>query len=135
MPRHSTPLTEEKCSVKGIFNAFLGENAISAKDIPKLDEWPTISGEGEYNNIEFKDRLSSLHPDMSDSMINLKILRRCGGELEHAINFRFLEPCSSENYINAMGDIITRTKTGKTWARTPIESKMVPKISRDDKRP
>ncbi|MBW0540908.1 hypothetical protein O181_080623 [Austropuccinia psidii MF-1] len=34
-----------------------------------------------------KDRLSDLHPDMSDTMIDMKILRKCGGELEHAIKF------------------------------------------------
>ncbi|MBW0535844.1 hypothetical protein O181_075559 [Austropuccinia psidii MF-1] len=51
MPRHSTPLTEEKLSVKGSLNPFLGENDISAKDIPKLAEWPTFSGEGEYTHI------------------------------------------------------------------------------------
>ncbi|MBW0520947.1 hypothetical protein O181_060662 [Austropuccinia psidii MF-1] len=45
MPRHSTPLTEEKLSVKEILTPFLGENVISAKDIPKLEEWPTFSGE------------------------------------------------------------------------------------------
>ncbi|MBW0494694.1 hypothetical protein O181_034409 [Austropuccinia psidii MF-1] len=38
--------------------------------------------------LKQKDRLSSLHPDMSDSMINMKILRKCGGELEHAIKCR-----------------------------------------------
>ncbi|MBW0553753.1 hypothetical protein O181_093468 [Austropuccinia psidii MF-1] len=38
MPRHSTTLTEEKPSVKGILTPFLGENVISAKDIPKLEE-------------------------------------------------------------------------------------------------
>ncbi|MBW0584909.1 hypothetical protein O181_124624 [Austropuccinia psidii MF-1] len=53
MPRHSTPFTEEKRSVKGSFTPLLGENVISAKDIPKLEEWPTFSGEGEYNHIEF----------------------------------------------------------------------------------
>ncbi|MBW0553443.1 hypothetical protein O181_093158 [Austropuccinia psidii MF-1] len=53
MPRHSTPLTEEKPSVKGSFTPLLGENFISAKYIPKLEEWPTFSGEGEYNHIEF----------------------------------------------------------------------------------
>ncbi|MBW0474105.1 hypothetical protein O181_013820 [Austropuccinia psidii MF-1] len=52
MPRHSTPLTEEKPSVKGSFTPFLAENSICAKDIPKVEEWPTFSGEGEYNNIE-----------------------------------------------------------------------------------
>ncbi|MBW0528669.1 hypothetical protein O181_068384 [Austropuccinia psidii MF-1] len=34
-----------------------------------------------------------------------------------------------------MEDIITRARIGKTWTRTPIESNMVPIISRDDKRP
>ncbi|MBW0529842.1 hypothetical protein O181_069557 [Austropuccinia psidii MF-1] len=166
MPRHSTPLNEENISVKVRLTPFLGENVISAKDIPKLEEWPTFSGEGEYNHSEFirtidmlqedfhicdeiivgklhslftraakkwyykmrqdlgkhdwswwkseiipkwaynywrfkmenafesaifnsekhktltwffkqKDRLSALHPDMSDTMINFKILRKC----------------------------------------------------------
>ncbi|MBW0574768.1 hypothetical protein O181_114483 [Austropuccinia psidii MF-1] len=53
-----------------------------------------------------KDRLSALHPDMSDTIINMKILRKCGGELEHTIKSRCVEPCSTEDYINAMEDII-----------------------------
>ncbi|MBW0549477.1 hypothetical protein O181_089192 [Austropuccinia psidii MF-1] len=182
MRRHSTPLTEEKLSVKESMTPFLGENVISAKDIPKLEEWPTLSGEGEYNHDEFirtsdmlkedfhipdetiveklhslftrtankwyykmrqdhgkhdwvwwksevitkwannswrfkiknafesaifnseKDKpltfffkqkyiLSALHLDMSDTMTNMKLLRKCGGELEHAIKFRCVEPC------------------------------------------
>ncbi|MBW0548406.1 hypothetical protein O181_088121 [Austropuccinia psidii MF-1] len=182
MPRSSTPLTEENLSVKEILTPLLGENVISAKDIPKLEEWRTFSGEGEYNHIEFirtidmlqedfnitdeiivgklhslftktakkwyykmrmnhgkndwswwksevirkwannywrfkmentfqsaifnsekdkpltwffkkKDRLSALHPDMSDTIINMKILRKCGGELNHAIKSRCVEPC------------------------------------------
>ncbi|MBW0500722.1 hypothetical protein O181_040437 [Austropuccinia psidii MF-1] len=159
MSRNSIPLTEEKLSVKGIINPFQGENASSVRYTPKLEEWPTFSGEGEYNHIEFirtivmsqddlnrpdeiilekdkpltwflkeKDRLSALHPDRSDSMINMKILRKCGGELERAIKHRCVDPCLSEDYINALDDIITRTRIGKTWTRTPIESKMVPKI-------
>ncbi|MBW0567281.1 hypothetical protein O181_106996 [Austropuccinia psidii MF-1] len=43
MPRDSTPLTEEKPSVKESLTPFSGENVISAKDIPKLEEWPTFS--------------------------------------------------------------------------------------------
>ncbi|MBW0516562.1 hypothetical protein O181_056277 [Austropuccinia psidii MF-1] len=31
--------------------------------------------------------------------------------------------------------IITRTRIGKTWTRNPMESKMIPKISKEDKRP
>ncbi|MBW0541395.1 hypothetical protein O181_081110 [Austropuccinia psidii MF-1] len=221
MPRHSTPLTEEKLPVKGSFTPLLGENVASVKDIPKLEEWPTFSGEGEYNRIEFirtidmlqedfhildeiivgklhslftrtakklyymmrmdhgkhdwswlksevitkwennswrfkmensfenaifnsgkdkpltwflkkKDRLSALHPHISDTMINMKILRKCGGEVEHSIKRRCVEPCSTEDYINAMEHIITRTGIGKTWSKIPMESKMVSKIPRED---
>ncbi|MBW0566908.1 hypothetical protein O181_106623 [Austropuccinia psidii MF-1] len=214
MPRHSTPLTEEKLTVKGNLTPFLGESPIGAKDILKLEEWPTFSGEGEYNHIEFirtidmlqedfhipdeaivgrlhslfvrpakkwyykmrqdngkhdwpwwkseiitkwannswifkiqnafdsaifdsekdkpltwflkqKDKLSALHPDMSDSMISMKIVRKFGGELEHAIKCRCLEPFSTEDHINSTEDIITRKRIGKTWTRIPMESKMV----------
>ncbi|MBW0486983.1 hypothetical protein O181_026698 [Austropuccinia psidii MF-1] len=68
-------------------------------------------------------------------MINIKISRKCGGELEHAIKGRCVEPFSTEDYINAVEDITTRKRIGKTWNRNPIESKMVPKISREDKTP
>ncbi|MBW0557797.1 hypothetical protein O181_097512 [Austropuccinia psidii MF-1] len=34
-----------------------------------------------------------------------------------------------------MEDIITRTRIGKTWTKIPIESNMVPKISREDRKP
>ncbi|MBW0557862.1 hypothetical protein O181_097577 [Austropuccinia psidii MF-1] len=81
------------------------------------------------------DRLSALHPDMSDTMINMKILRKCGGELEHAIKSRCVEPCSTEDYINAMEDIITRTRIGKTWTKIHMESKIVLNIPREDRRP
>ncbi|MBW0497520.1 hypothetical protein O181_037235 [Austropuccinia psidii MF-1] len=224
MPRHSTPLTEEKISLKESLPPFLGENVMSIKDIPKFEEWPALSGEREYSPIEFsrtidmsqeyfhipyetivgklhslftrnskkcyykmrqddgkhdwswwrsevitkwannswrfkmenpfesaifnseidkpltwffkqKDRLSPLHPDMSDTMINMKILRKFGGELKNAIKCRCVEPCSTEDYINSMEDIIPRTRIGKTWTRIPMESKMVPNISREDRRP
>ncbi|MBW0525618.1 hypothetical protein O181_065333 [Austropuccinia psidii MF-1] len=82
--------------------------------------------------LKQKDRLSALHPDMSDSMFNLKILRKCGGELEHAMKCRSVEPCLTEDYINVMEDIITITGISKTWTRVPMESKMVSKTSRED---
>ncbi|MBW0570157.1 hypothetical protein O181_109872 [Austropuccinia psidii MF-1] len=34
-----------------------------------------------------------------------------------------------------MEDIIIRTRIGRTWTRIPVESKMVSKIPREDKRP
>ncbi|MBW0466680.1 hypothetical protein O181_006395 [Austropuccinia psidii MF-1] len=34
-----------------------------------------------------------------------------------------------------MEDITTRTKIGKTWPKNPMESKIVPKTSTEDRRP
>ncbi|MBW0471787.1 hypothetical protein O181_011502 [Austropuccinia psidii MF-1] len=85
--------------------------------------------------LKQKDRLSALHPDISDSFINMKILRKCGGELEHVIKCRFVEPCSKEDNLNAIEDIITRTGIGKTWTRVPMESKMGSEASGEDKKP
>ncbi|MBW0541575.1 hypothetical protein O181_081290 [Austropuccinia psidii MF-1] len=72
---------------------------------------------------------------MSDYMIEMKIYSKFGGELEHSIKCRCVGTCSTEEYINALEDIITRTKIGKTWTRKPMESKVVPKTSREDRRP
>ncbi|MBW0524069.1 hypothetical protein O181_063784 [Austropuccinia psidii MF-1] len=47
---------------------------------------------------------------MSETMIDMKVLRIFEGELEHAIKCRCVEPCSTEEYINEMEDIITRTR-------------------------
>ncbi|MBW0522236.1 hypothetical protein O181_061951 [Austropuccinia psidii MF-1] len=85
--------------------------------------------------LKNKDRLSALHQYMSDSMMNMQISRKCGGELENAIKCRCVEPCSTEDYINSMEDIITRKRIGKAWIRVPMESKMVSKTSREDKGP
>ncbi|MBW0572439.1 hypothetical protein O181_112154 [Austropuccinia psidii MF-1] len=63
MPRYSTPLTEEKPFVKGSLTPFLGVNPICAKDIPKIEEWQTFSGEGAYNHIEFIRTIDMLQAD------------------------------------------------------------------------
>ncbi|MBW0516839.1 hypothetical protein O181_056554 [Austropuccinia psidii MF-1] len=85
--------------------------------------------------LKQKDKLSALHPAMSDSMFNITILRKCGGELEHDIKCRCVEPCSTEEYIKEIKYIITREGLGNTWNRTPMESKIIPKTSREDRRP
>ncbi|MBW0509868.1 hypothetical protein O181_049583 [Austropuccinia psidii MF-1] len=55
-----------------------------------------------------KDRLTALHPDMSETMIHKRILRRCGDDLEHAMRNRCsLEPFSTGDWINAMEDMTT----------------------------
>ncbi|MBW0576213.1 hypothetical protein O181_115928 [Austropuccinia psidii MF-1] len=61
----------------------------------------------------------------------MKILKKCGGELEHALRSSFIEPCSTEEYINALEDIVTRTKIGRTWKKLDIKSPNKPSIKKD----
>ncbi|MBW0593491.1 hypothetical protein O181_133206 [Austropuccinia psidii MF-1] len=60
---------------------------------------------------------------MSETMVHQRILRKCGGDLEHAMRRRCIEPCSTEDYINAIEDITTRTKIGRNWYKSPIDNK------------
>ncbi|MBW0497303.1 hypothetical protein O181_037018 [Austropuccinia psidii MF-1] len=63
--------------------------------------------------LKENNRLTSLHPDMSETSVHKRILRKCGGDLEHAKRSRCIEPFSIEDYINAMEDITTRTQIGR----------------------
>ncbi|MBW0512571.1 hypothetical protein O181_052286 [Austropuccinia psidii MF-1] len=72
--------------------------------------------------LEQKDRLTALNTDMSKSMIHKKILIKCGGDLEYAIR-RCIAPFSTEDYINAMEDITTKTKIGRNWYKPPMDNK------------
>ncbi|MBW0510783.1 hypothetical protein O181_050498 [Austropuccinia psidii MF-1] len=87
-----------------------------------------------------KDRLTALHPDMSEKMVHKRILRRRSGNLEHAITSRCIEPCSTEDYINSMEDITTTTKIGRNWHKPPMDNKAsgkpIPKLNKPhDKAP
>ncbi|MBW0503369.1 hypothetical protein O181_043084 [Austropuccinia psidii MF-1] len=73
--------------------------------------------------LEQKDRLTALHPNISETMIHKRILRKCGGDLKHAIRRRCIEPCTTEDYINAMEDITTREQIGRTWCKLPMDNK------------
>ncbi|MBW0577294.1 hypothetical protein O181_117009, partial [Austropuccinia psidii MF-1] len=59
-----------------------------------------------------KDRLTALYPDMSEFMIHRKILRQCGGDLEHAVKSRTTEQSSEEDIINILEEVATRTRIG-----------------------
>ncbi|MBW0513168.1 hypothetical protein O181_052883 [Austropuccinia psidii MF-1] len=52
----------------------------------------------------------------------MKILKRFGWDLEHSMRSRCIEPCSTEEYINALEDIVRRTKIGRTWKKVDIKS-------------
>ncbi|MBW0556758.1 hypothetical protein O181_096473 [Austropuccinia psidii MF-1] len=67
-------------------------------------------------------------------MVHMKIIKKCGGELEHSLRSRFIEPCSIEEYINALEDIVTRTKIGRTWKKLDIKSPNKPIIKKDKPR-
>ncbi|MBW0585389.1 hypothetical protein O181_125104 [Austropuccinia psidii MF-1] len=68
-------------------------------------------------------RLTSLHPDMSKTMVHKRTLRKCGGDLEYAIRSRCIEPCSTEDYITAIEDITSRTKIGINCYKPPMDNK------------
>ncbi|MBW0538180.1 hypothetical protein O181_077895 [Austropuccinia psidii MF-1] len=55
-------------------------------------------------------------------MVHMKILKKCGGELEHALISRSIEPCSKEEYINSLEGIVTREKIGRSWKKLDIKS-------------
>ncbi|MBW0541510.1 hypothetical protein O181_081225 [Austropuccinia psidii MF-1] len=61
-----------------------------------------------------KDRLKELYPDMSEFMINRKILRQCGGDLKHAFKRRTTEKSSAEDIINILEEVTTRTRIGSS---------------------
>ncbi|MBW0471664.1 hypothetical protein O181_011379 [Austropuccinia psidii MF-1] len=72
--------------------------------------------------LKKKDRLTALHPEMYETMIHKMLLRKCCGDLEHAMRRRFIEPCFTEDYINAMEDITIPTKIGKHLYKQLIDN-------------
>ncbi|MBW0587308.1 hypothetical protein O181_127023 [Austropuccinia psidii MF-1] len=51
---------------------------------------------------------------MSEFMTHRKILRQCGGDLEHAFKRRTTEQSSAEKIINILEEVATRTKIGSS---------------------
>ncbi|MBW0494036.1 hypothetical protein O181_033751 [Austropuccinia psidii MF-1] len=68
---------------------------------------------------------------MLQKMVHKKILNKCGGELEHSLRGRCIEPCSTEEFINALEEIVTRTKINRTCKRLNIKSPNKPFIKKD----
>ncbi|MBW0544167.1 hypothetical protein O181_083882 [Austropuccinia psidii MF-1] len=78
--------------------------------------------------------LNALYPEISQTMLHIKILKKCGGELEHALRSRYIEPFSTEEYINALEDIVTRSKIGRNWKKVDIKSPNKPFIKKYEPR-
>ncbi|MBW0514109.1 hypothetical protein O181_053824 [Austropuccinia psidii MF-1] len=51
---------------------------------------------------------------MSEFMIRRKILRQCGGDLEHAVKSRTNEHSLAEDIINILEEVTTRTRIGSS---------------------
>ncbi|MBW0554524.1 hypothetical protein O181_094239 [Austropuccinia psidii MF-1] len=51
---------------------------------------------------------------MSEFIIHRKILRQCGGDLEHAVKRRTTEQYSAENIINILEEVTTRSRIGSS---------------------
>ncbi|MBW0495284.1 hypothetical protein O181_034999 [Austropuccinia psidii MF-1] len=57
-------------------------------------------------------------------MVHMKIINKFGEELEYALR----------SSINALEDIVSRTKTGRTWKKVDIKSPNKPFIKKDKPR-
>ncbi|KAI7946864.1 hypothetical protein MJO29_011391 [Puccinia striiformis f. sp. tritici] len=87
-----------------------------------------------------KDILSAIFPDMSESGLHERILKKCGGDLEHAVKCRTNRSSSTEDIINALEDIAERTKIARRCNKsyTPTDNKTDPKkttVNRLDNKP
>ncbi|MBW0563064.1 hypothetical protein O181_102779 [Austropuccinia psidii MF-1] len=77
-----------------------------------------------------KYRLIALYPGMSEFVIHRKILRQCGGDLEHSVKNRTTEKSSAEVIINILEEVTTRTRIGssrlnlKTRFNTPLKDSL-----------
>ncbi|MBW0529546.1 hypothetical protein O181_069261 [Austropuccinia psidii MF-1] len=78
--------------------------------------------------------LNALYPEMSQKVVHMKVLNKCGGELEHSLRSMCIEPCFTEKYINSLEDIVTRTKIGRTWNELDIKIPNKPFIKKDKPR-
>ncbi|MBW0565631.1 hypothetical protein O181_105346 [Austropuccinia psidii MF-1] len=72
IPRLSTPFSHIRSPVKPkeeITNSFMTEaihqynNQVLIKEAPQLKEWPTFTGEGEYNHMSLIETIEMLKED------------------------------------------------------------------------
>ncbi|MBW0517471.1 hypothetical protein O181_057186 [Austropuccinia psidii MF-1] len=78
------------------------------------------------------DRLIALYPDISEFMIQRKILRQCGCDLDNAVKSRTTEKSSTEDIINIAEEVTTRTRIGSSRRKITV-SKVSPVNSEVEK--
>ncbi|MBW0581778.1 hypothetical protein O181_121493 [Austropuccinia psidii MF-1] len=71
LPRQSTPILDRNLLNlnNDLHNTILSnanvETACNFKEIQRLEEWPTFSGEGEYNHMEFMKTIDMFKEDLN----------------------------------------------------------------------
>ncbi|MBW0508122.1 hypothetical protein O181_047837 [Austropuccinia psidii MF-1] len=66
-PRQSTPIIDRNLlnDLHHTISSNEVETACNFKEIPKLEEWPTFNGEGEYNHMEFMKTIDMFKEDFN----------------------------------------------------------------------
>ncbi|MBW0555753.1 hypothetical protein O181_095468 [Austropuccinia psidii MF-1] len=70
-----------------------------------------------------KDRLTALYPDMSDTMVHKRILRKCGGDLEHVIRRSVLSLSLQKIILMLWRTSLLEQKIGRNWYKPPMDNK------------
>ncbi|MBW0560327.1 hypothetical protein O181_100042 [Austropuccinia psidii MF-1] len=84
IPKLSTPLSQIRSTVKPkeeITNPFMTDlshkdnNQVLMKEAPQLKEWPTFTGEGEYDHMSFIKTIDMLQEDypIPDELIIVRL--------------------------------------------------------------
>ncbi|MBW0563965.1 hypothetical protein O181_103680 [Austropuccinia psidii MF-1] len=194
MPRLSTPFSHIRSPIKlkeELTDQFITDlrhqdnNKVLMKEAPQLKEWPTFTGESEYDHMSFIKTIDMLQGDyaIQDELITARLhslfeksakrwycgIRQKNGkntwsrwkqeritkwandawrykienEFERSffdldkdkpLTCRCIEPCSTEDFVNALEDIVTRTKICRTWKKLDIKSTNKPFIKKDKSR-
>ncbi|MBW0528388.1 hypothetical protein O181_068103 [Austropuccinia psidii MF-1] len=61
-----------------------------------------------------EDRLTALYSEMSEFIIHTKLLRQCGGDVEHDVKSRTTEQSSAEDIMNIVEEVTTKTRIGSS---------------------
>ncbi|MBW0545790.1 hypothetical protein O181_085505 [Austropuccinia psidii MF-1] len=164
MPKLSTPFSHIRSPVKPkeeIKNPFITDlshqdnNQVLMKDAPQLREWPRSTGGGQYDHISFIKTIDMLQEDYAipDELVTARlqslfekyakrwyhVIRQTNGKntwsrWKQEIITKCREPCSTEEYINAPEDIVTRTQIGKSWKKLDIKIPNKPFIKKNKPR-
>ncbi|MBW0507534.1 hypothetical protein O181_047249 [Austropuccinia psidii MF-1] len=64
-------------------------------------------------------------------MVHMKILEDCGLELKYSLRSRFKAPFFTEEYNNALEEIVKRARIGRTWEKMDIKTPIKPFIRKE----